>query len=56
MLRDFSLVLEDEDGNAISSKKYLENALQEQRGGSVPTANKNRIRRVLKDIFHNREC
>lgn len=34
VLRDFSLLLEDEDGNEITAKKYLELALKEQKGAS----------------------
>jgi hypothetical protein len=34
VLRDFSLKLEDLDGNKITPKQYLESALREQKGCS----------------------
>jgi len=56
VLRDFALVLEDHDGEEITIKQYFEDALQEQKGLSNVVCNKNRIRRVLKEIFTKREC
>ena len=32
ILRDFSLKLEDNEGNIITAKQYLENALMNQKG------------------------
>ena len=53
VLRDFSLKLEDEDGNLITSKKYLERSLTEQKGSSDQTETKNRIRRLIKHFFRD---
>jgi hypothetical protein len=55
-LRDFALQLIDSDGNTISSKQYLENSLKEQKGVSDAVENKNRIRRLLKHFFKDRDC
>ena len=41
VLRDFSLKLEDECGNEITTKQYLENGLKEQRGSSDAVEKKN---------------
>lgn len=56
VLRDFMLKLEDKEGNDITSKQYLENALREQRGTSSYIDAKNRIRRVLRHFFQERDC
>ena len=56
VLRDFALQLLDAEGNAISSKQYLENALKEQKGASDGIEKKNRIRRLLKHFFKERDC
>lgn len=50
------LKLEDKDGNEMTSKQYLENALKEQRGSSEYIDAKNRIRRVLRHFFQERDC
>ena len=51
VVRDFSLQLVDEEGNEMTSKEYLERALQE-RGSDL----KNEIRTHLKKFFKEREC
>lgn len=56
VLRDFTLKLVDSDGNQISSKQYLENALKEQKGCSETIEQKNRIRRLLQHFFKERDC
>ncbi|CDW82930.1 guanylate-binding n-terminal domain containing protein [Stylonychia lemnae] len=56
VLRDFTLKLVDSEGNRISSKQYLENALKEQKGCSEAIEQKNRIRRLLKHFFQERDC
>ncbi|CDW83719.1 guanylate-binding n-terminal domain containing protein [Stylonychia lemnae] len=56
ILRDFALRLIDQDGNQISSKQYLENSLKEQKGVSDAIENKNRIRRLIKHFFKDRDC
>ena len=48
VVRDFSLRLIDTYGNPISSKQYLESALQPQKGNSDAIEQKNRIRRMIK--------
>ena len=56
VVRDFALQLKDVDGNEISQKTYLENALKEQRGTSDSAENKNRIRRLIRLFFKDRDC
>ena len=56
ILRDFALRLEDQDGNTITMKKYLENSLQEQKGMSDAIEAKNRIRRLVSQFFQDRDC
>jgi len=56
VLRDFTLKLVDQEGNKISSKQYLENALKEQKGFSEAIEQKNRIRRLLTHFFKERDC
>ena len=56
VVRDFSLQLIDEKGDKISSREYLERALSEQKGFSEAVENKNRIRRLLKGFFPDRDC
>lgn len=41
---------------AMTSKEYLEKALEEQKGLSAATTHKNRIRRVIKGFFKERDC
>jgi hypothetical protein len=48
--------MEDKHGLMISSKEYLENALTEQKGVTDKIENKNRIRRLLKAFFKERDC
>lgn len=55
VLRDFSLKLEDEQGNEISAKMYLDLALKEQKGSSDNVESKNRIRRMIKHFFKERD-
>lgn len=56
VLRDFALQLKDKEGNIITPKQYLEDALLEQKGVSDAIENKNRIRRLLKHFFKDRDC
>ena len=56
VLRDFSLQLKDPQGNPITPKQYLENALSLQKGGSEAVENKNKVRRLLKHFFSDRDC
>ena len=44
------------DGNHINSKTYFENALTEQKGSSDNIETKNRIRRLIKHFFKDRDC
>eukprot|EP01126_Amoeba_proteus_P057462 TRINITY_DN7313_c0_g1_i14.p1 TRINITY_DN7313_c0_g1~~TRINITY_DN7313_c0_g1_i14.p1 ORF type:complete len:811 (+),score=183.63 TRINITY_DN7313_c0_g1_i14:473-2905(+) len=52
VVRDFSLQLVDEHGDAISSRQYLENALMER----PRSEEKNLIRRAIKEFFTHRDC
>ena len=56
VLRDFSLKLEDEEGNPINSNQYLENSLTEQEGTSDIIIEKNLIRKKIKNYFIERYC
>ncbi|CAG9318600.1 unnamed protein product [Blepharisma stoltei] len=56
VLRDFALQLIDPAGNPITSKEYLENSLQLQKGVSDAIEAKNRVRKLLKHFFRDRDC
>lgn len=56
VLRDFALKLVDSQGNYISTKDYLENALTPSKGVSDSVEAKNRIRRLLTSFFIDRDC
>lgn len=56
IIRDFTLQLIDADGEAITSKDYLEDALRIQQGFSDDVEQKNRIRRLLLTFFQERDC
>ena len=56
LLRDFSLKLEDKDGNVITEKQYLENALEEKSGSSESIEEKNRVRNLIKTYFTEKDC
>ena len=56
VLRDFSLQLVDEDGDPITAKQYLENALHQRGGLSDEIEHKNRVRRLIQNFFRERDC
>ncbi len=56
ILRDFALKLEDSEGNVITAKQYLENALMEQKGSSESIEEKNLVRKMIKTYFLERDC
>ena len=56
LLRDFSLKLEDKNGNVITEKQYLENALRELSGLTKKKKKKNRIRNLIRGYFPERDC
>ncbi|CAG9316966.1 unnamed protein product [Blepharisma stoltei] len=56
VLRDFALQLVDSEGESLTPKEYLEKALQPQKGFSDSIEDKNRIRRLLKEFFKDRDC
>lgn len=56
VVRDFTLQLVDEEGEAMTPKDYLEKALEPQKGFSDTIEQKNRIRRLLKSFFQERDC
>ena len=56
VVRDFSLRLLNLDGEAISSKEYLEQSLAIQRGFTESIEHKNRIRRLITQVFPDRDC
>lgn len=56
IIRDFALQIVDQQGNRISQKDYLEKALELQKGVSDSIESKNRIRRLMKHFFKDRDC
>jgi hypothetical protein len=56
IVRDFSLQLVDAENEPINQKEYLEKALTNQKGFSEGIEAKNRIRRMLKSFFKERDC
>ena len=56
ILRDFALKLEDNEGNVITAKQYLENALIKQKGSSESVEEKNLVRKLIKTYFLERDC
>ena len=56
LLRDFSLKLEDTNGNVITEKQYLENALKELNGYTNTIEEKNRVRNLIRAYFPERDC
>ncbi len=56
IVRDFALKMVDSNGVAITPKDYLEKALELQKGVSDGIESKNRIRRLFKHFFKEREC
>ena len=56
IVRDFTLQLLDDEGEPIADKDYLEKALNLQKGFSDNIEQKNRIRRLLKSFFKDRDC
>ena len=56
ILRDFALKLEDNEGNVITAKQYLENALMKQKGSSERIEEKNLVRKMIKTYFLERDC
>lgn len=56
IIRDFALQMVDQKGNKLTQKEYLEKALEDQKGVSESVENKNRIRKLLKHFFVDRDC
>ena len=58
LLRDFSLKLEDINGNAITEKQYLEKALENVNGEDKNEIikEKNRVRKLIRAYFPERDC
>ena len=56
LLRDFHLKLEDNDGNKINEKQYLETALRNVNGTSETIIEKNRVRTLLRTYFPERDA
>ena len=56
IVRDFTLQMVDKHGERISSKEYLEAALEEQKGNTEAIHSKNKIRKLLRHFFSNRDC
>ena len=55
VVRDFSLRLADDNGNEITSSEYLENALSLSKGTSDVIERKNKVRRMIKHFFKERD-
>lgn len=56
IVRDFALRLEDKEHNPITSKQYLEKALEFVKGCGDEANIKNRIRKLLTHFFRDRDC
>ena len=56
LLRDFSLKLEDKNGNVITEKQYLINALENVTGTSDIIEEKNRVRNLINSYFPEKDC
>jgi hypothetical protein len=56
VVRDFTLQLLDSEDEPITPQDYLEKALECQKGFSDSVEQKNRIRRMLKSFFRDRDC
>jgi hypothetical protein len=56
IVRDFSLQLVDENNFKISSRLYFEKALEQIKGHSTKTEAKNKVRKLIKHFFRNRDC
>jgi hypothetical protein len=54
VVRDFTLQLKDEKGDAISESEYLERALSDKHGSR--SEEKNAIRKAIKRFFPARDC
>jgi hypothetical protein len=56
VVRDFALKLVNTEGVKLTPNEYLENSLQPVKGISENVENKNKIRRLLKFFFQDRDC
>jgi len=56
ILRDFSLQLVDTNGNQITMSEYLEQSLKDVKGINENVIQKNRIRKIIRDFFKDRDC
>lgn len=56
VVRDFALQLRSAEGRKINPKEYLESALQLIDGVSEAIHEKNKLRRMLKHFFTDRDC
>ena len=56
VVRDFALQLVDKEGANIKDKDYLEKALEPQKGVSDTIESKNRLRRLFKHFFKDRDA
>jgi len=56
VVRDFTLQLVDDEGEPLTAREYLEKALGTQRGFTDAIEHKNRIRKLLKSFFPERDC
>ena len=56
VVRDFVLKLVDLNGKEITSRQYLENALELEKGVSDKIEAKNKIKRQFKHFFKERDC
>lgn len=56
ILRDFVLDIRDKYGKSVSSKEYLDNALQDETAHSKASEPNRRIRKSLLMFFKDRDC
>ena len=56
VLRDFSLKLEDENGEEMTPKEYLEHVLDYEKNSGSSDDSKHKIRKLIKTYFKDRDC
>ncbi len=56
LVRDFTLNIVDKSGYSMQPKDYLEQALELLKGSSDAIENKNKVRRMIKSFFKDRDC
>ena len=56
MIRDFTLQMVDKEGRKLTEQEYIERALEDLKGSSDSVEQKNKVRRLIRKHFTQREC